>query len=229
MALYPLLYSSVGLQLVGAKPISTTTMAGNHIYHTDSLVVSNLYNDGNVYIVRGGTGAFDQTASTEIFRVTTSAISLSQDLFSNGSNKVLVGDFLNNGSNSIFDVAFTDSYPSTVLGSFFSPTVNGGYTNTSWLDLQAHGPSIGQFVSGGTTYVITPAQWPNAEGGLWLSYYSNSQQKVINTNISPLDGPSSVIIPATANSSAYIFVGQISTPKHRIPYFAKLIQLTYVV
>ena len=208
MALYPLLYASVGIQLVGAKPSSTITLPGNHIYHTDSLVVSDLYNNGNVYIIRGGTGAFDQSAPTEIYQVTNSAIVLSQTLHSNGSNKVLVGDLLNNGSNTIFDVAFTDSYPNTVLGSFFTPSGNGLFQQTTWLDLQAHGPSIGKFTSNGPTYVVTPAQWPNSEGGLWLSYFSTSQQKVVNTNVSPLDGPSSAIIPATANSSAYIFVGQ---------------------
>ena len=208
MSLYPLLHPSVGLQLIGASPISKFTLPGNHIYHGNSLVAVDLYHNGSAYIVRGGTGAFDGTAPTEIYQVTSNGISLSQILYSQGSNKVLVGDFLNNGTSSIFNVGFTDNYPNTVLGSYFTQGPNGTFQTKEWLDFQAHGPSIGQFNPNGITYVVTPAQWPNAEIGLWISHYSVSEQKVINTNVSWLAGPSSAIIPATETSKAYIFIGQ---------------------
>ena len=131
MALYPLLHPSVAINLIGAKPLSTINLPGNHIYHTNSLVAVDLFNNGEMYIVRGETGAFDNTAQTQLFRVSGSTISLSQTLLSNGSNKVLVGDFLNTGTSSIFNVAFTDSYPNTVLGSFFTPSANVVFLDTS--------------------------------------------------------------------------------------------------
>ena len=204
-----LLYSSVGINLIGATPVSRLVVTGNNYgYHNDTISIVDI--NGVEYIYRGGVGSLTESAPLEIFTVVNQTISLANVLYSNGSNKILVGDFLNNGSEAIFLPAFTDNFPSTVLGSYFIQTGSNSYQQVNWLDLQAHGPSIGQFQNGGTTYVLTPAQWPQGENGTWLTWYDNTTSQVQNQFLTSIVGTSSAIIPATANSSEYVFLGQSS-------------------
>jgi hypothetical protein len=69
---------------------------------------------------------------------------------------------------------------------------------------------MGQLASGGTTYVLTPTQWPQSDFGTWISWYDNASHQVQNNLLTSISGTSSALIPATANSSAYIFLGQSS-------------------
>jgi hypothetical protein len=88
-----LLYSSVAVGLISAAPISRVVLTGNNYgIHNDAFSVVSA--NGISYIYRGGIGSSTDSAATEVFAIDNEAISLVSILLSNGSNKMLVGDFL---------------------------------------------------------------------------------------------------------------------------------------
>ena len=222
MSANTILYSSLAFSVASKSTISTLHLAMPAPYAPENPASLDIhYVNGHAQIVLGSLYAPITTASNPkyhppsalaplwIFDDVNNSLVLQDSLLYNGSNKVLVGDILNNGQLSIALPAFTDTYPITATGEVLLSTGVNQLSTQSLGDLQAHGPSIGQFVPGGLTYIAIPALWPDTEHGTWLEWIDPSTQALKKVQVSnDISGPSSTIISATSTSGAYLFIGQ---------------------
>jgi hypothetical protein len=88
--------------------------------------------------------------------------------------------------------------------------------------LQSHGPSSGHLSPDGPSYVLIPSQWADSAnsangiyqaGGLWMARLNAAGNDLIYTALGQVNGqdlgsPGSSIIPSTAKSGAFIYLGQ---------------------
>ena len=118
------------------------------------------------------------------------------------------------GSKALVFPAFTDVWPETAPGTLFVPSASG-YQKVTLNQLQTHGPSSGHLAPGGPSYVLIPSQWSdsNKQGGLWMARLNPAGNDLIYTSLGQVNGQDlgssgSSIIPGTAKSGAYIFLGQ---------------------
>jgi len=217
-----LLYPSVGIAVASKSVLSSLHLIVPAAYNPENPASLDIhYVNGIAQIVLGSLYAPVSTTGNPtyqppsalaplwIFDDVNNALVLKNSLLYNGSNKILVGDLLNNGDLSIALPAFTDTYPLTYNGELLLNSGSNQFSTQSLGDLQTHGPSIGQFIPGGLTYIAIPVLWPNSEQGTWLEWIDPSTQALKKVQVSnDISGPSSAIISATSSSGAYLFVGQ---------------------
>ena len=119
------------------------------------------------------------------------------------------------GSKALVFPAFTDVWPETAPGTLFVPNASG-YQKVVLNQLQTHGPSSGHLAPGGPSYVLIPSQWSDSTsqvGGLWMARLNAAGNDLIYTALGQINGQDlgssgSSIIPSTAKSGSYIFLGQ---------------------
>lgn len=207
-----LLLPSVAVNLTGhgiADQISLRDVG--YGYHTPVIGVIDLYGDGSLYLIREAAATeANGLAYLQIYQVNDSSIVLYDVLRTFWTNKLLTGDLQGNGQTAIVAPSFTDN-TSLEPGTVFLPNGSGGFTATTWLDYQQHGPSMGQFSADGAFYFITPAEsGSNMPLGTCISWFDQTTSTIRSQQQTPLVGTASAIVPATGTSGAYLFLGQQS-------------------
>jgi hypothetical protein len=185
----------------------------------DTLLVDNIDSDAAPELILPAFGGpyaslVGFNAPVWVMDVNTDSLSNLQTLTYQSSRRALTLD-LTYGEKALVFPAFTDVWPMTAPGTLFLPA-DKGYQKVTLNQLQSHGPSSGVLAAGGPQYVLIPAQWSDnssKSGGLWMARLNSAETDLIYTYLGPINGQDigssgSSVIPATARSGAYIFLGQ---------------------
>ena len=155
-----------------------------------------------------------------IMDVNATSFSHLQTLSYESARRALVLDEAN-GSKALVFPAFTDVWPETAPGTLFVPNASG-YQKVVLNQLQTHGPSSGHLAPDGPSYVLIPSQWSDSAnsangvyqaGGLWMARLNTAGNDLIYTSLGQINGQDlgssgSSVIPSTAKSGAFIYLGQ---------------------
>ncbi len=156
-----------------------------------------------------------------IMDVNASSFSHLQTLSYESARRALTLDVPGSDSKALVFPAFTDVWPETAPGTLFLPTASG-YQKVVLNKLQTHGPSSGVLAPGGSSYVLIPSEWSDSAesangvyqaSGLWMARLNDAGTGLIYTSLGQINGQDmgsagSSVIPSTARSGAFIYLGQ---------------------
>lgn len=221
----PLQYRTVALAIAKNQVVAQLTLnlpqTANHTAPMlmDTLLVDNIDSDlAPELILPAFAGPYAALvrfdAPAWVMDVNPASFSNLQTLSYQSARRALTLDTAS-GSKALVFPAFTDVWPETAPGTLFVPNASG-YQKVTLNQLQTHGPSSGHLAPAGPSYVLIPSQWSDSAtqmGGLWMARLNAAGNALIYTALGQVNGQDlgssgSSIIPSTAKSGAYIFLGQ---------------------
>ena len=228
----PLQYKTVELAIAQKQIVTQLTLAiPQAADHTapmlmDTLLVVNIDGDpAPELILPAFAGPYASLVKFDapvwIMDVNATSFSNLQTLSYQSARRALTLDVPGSTSKALVFPAFTDVWPQTAPGTLFLPTATG-YQKVVLNQLQTHGPSSGVLTPGGPSYVLIPSQWADSAnsangvyeaGGLWMARLNSAGTGLTYTALGQINGQDlgssgSSVIPATAKSGAFIYLGQ---------------------
>ena len=221
----PLQYQTVALAIAKNQVVAQLTLnlpqTANHTAPMlmDTLLVDNIDSDpAPELILPAFAGPYAALVKFDapvwVMDVNEASFSNLETLSYQSARRALTLDTASSSKALVFP-AFTDVWPETAPGTLFVPNASG-YQKVVLNQLQTHGPSSGHLALGGPSYVLIPSQWSdstNQMGGLWMARLNAAGNALIYTALGQINGQDlgssgSSVIPSTAKSGAYIFLGQ---------------------